>query len=100
MNILQTDSCVYSSKKKSNINVILKFNPVGSGVSDSSCVITSITIRSPSEGHRLSHILVTYSADHGRFSKYDDFEEMNFESSSKIRENMVGQFQTFPCSLC
>ncbi|KAJ9054474.1 hypothetical protein DSO57_1014154 [Entomophthora muscae] len=88
MNILQTDSCVYSSKKKSNINVILKFNPVGSGVSDSSCVITSITIRSPSEGFTapctdclifLSHTPLTIED----LAKYDDFEEIDFESSSK-----------------
>lgn len=91
-NILRTDSSVYSSLKKQNINVLLKFNPQGNGLTDSSCVVTNVTIKSPKDGFTApcSECMIFFSQKPiliEDLSKYDDFEESDYENclnSSKV----------------
>ncbi|KAI9294098.1 hypothetical protein K502DRAFT_366134 [Neoconidiobolus thromboides FSU 785] len=100
-NILSEDSGVYSSQKKQNVNVLLKFNPGITGVADPSCVITKATAQSPFEGFTAPCTEIILFLSHKAIQiedmeKYDDISYEEYRQCVKEPEKHPWRVKDLP----
>lgn len=86
--ILKDDCEVYCSARQDNINILLRFNDTAYGLSDSSCVVTQMIVKSPMRGFTapckegmmfISHDPISVEAT----SMFDNFTESDYVSYAR-----------------